>query len=100
MTKRMTVSDYSPLIEKIKTKTSNWSVHFLLFTGRWQFISSMISSITQFWCSAFRLLRSCLPEINTLCSAFLWSGPELNARKMKISWEDMCFLKLEGGVDL
>ncbi|KAG7541478.1 Reverse transcriptase zinc-binding domain [Arabidopsis thaliana x Arabidopsis arenosa] len=50
--------------------------------------------------SAFRIPRDCIKEINTICSAFLWSGPELNTRKAKVSWDDICKPKQEGGLGL
>ena len=33
-----------------------------------------------------------------LCSAFLWSGPDLNGKKAKVAWVDVCRLKEEGGL--
>lgn len=98
LTKRMSASDYQPLIERIKRRISNWSMRLLSFAGRWQLVTSVIASITQFWSSAFRLPRRCLNEIERLCSGFLWSGEELNARKAKVSWVDLCYPKREGGL--
>lgn len=50
--------------------------------------------------AAFRLPSGCVKEIERICSAFLWSGPELNGRKAKIAWEDICRMKQEGGLGL
>lgn len=33
-----------------------------------------------------------------LCSAFLWSGPDLKMTKAKVSWKDLCYPKEEGGL--
>lgn len=70
-TKRMTVSDFPPLIEKIRSRISSWMGRFLSFEGRLQLIQSVISSLANFWLAAFRLPVSCLREIEKLCSAFL-----------------------------
>lgn len=43
---------------------------------------------------------SCLKEIESLCSAYLWSGPDLKTTKAKVSWHDICFPKEEGGLGL
>lgn len=32
-----------------------------------------------------------------LCSAFLWSGPELKTTEAKVAWKDVCKVKSEGG---
>lgn len=47
-----------------------------------------------------RLPGSCLKEIESLCSAFLWSGPELKTSKAKVCWKDVCLPKQEGGLGL
>lgn len=46
---------------------------------------------------SFRLPRQCVKEIDNLCSEFLWSGPELNPRKAKFAWSEVCKLINEGG---
>lgn len=100
VTKRFTSSDYSPLLEQLRNKISSWTSRFLSFAGRLNLISSVLWSISNFWLSAFRLPRNCIKEMGKLCSAFLWSGPELNSKKAKISWLDVCKPKQEGGLGL
>ncbi|KAG7552575.1 F-box domain [Arabidopsis thaliana x Arabidopsis arenosa] len=43
---------------------------------------------------------ACIKEIERICSAFLWSGPELNSKKAKVAWRDVCRPKDEGGLGL
>ena len=100
LTKRMTVADYMPLVEKIRKRMSSWTGRFLSHAGRLQLISSGITSLANFWLSALRLPGSCLKEIESLCSAFLWSGPDLKTTKAKVSWKDICLPKNEGGLGL
>ena len=98
LTKRMIVLDYLPLIEKIRKRVSSWTGRFLSYAGRLQLINSVIMSLTNFWMAAFRLPSGCIKEIERLCSSFLWSGPELNGRKTKVVWRDVCRTKQEGGL--
>ncbi|KAL9840293.1 putative RNA-directed DNA polymerase [Arabidopsis thaliana] len=100
LTKRMTQSDYLPLMEKIRARITSWTNRFLSFAGRLQLIKSVLSSITNFWLSVFRLPKACLQEIEKMFSAFLWSGPDLNTKKAKIAWSEVCKLKEEGGLGL
>ena len=100
LTRRMTVSDYLPLVEKVKKRMSSWTGRFLSHAGRLQLINSVIMSLTNFWLAAFRLPSSCLKEIERLCAAFLWSGPDLKTTKAKVSWKDLCFTKNEGGLGI
>ncbi|KAG7579308.1 Reverse transcriptase domain [Arabidopsis thaliana x Arabidopsis arenosa] len=100
LTKRLTATDFSPLIEQIKRKISSWTARYLSFAGRLNLISSVIWSLCNFWLSAFRLPRECIQEIDKICSSFLWSGPDLNSRKAKVAWDDICKPKSEGGLGL
>lgn len=100
LTKRMTVHDYLPLVERVGKRMKSLTGRFLSHGGRLQLIKSVITSLTNFWMQAFKLPSSCLKEIERLCSAFLWSGPELNTNKAKVSWTDVCLPKQEGGLGL
>lgn len=100
LTKRKTVSDFLPLVEKIRSRISSWTGRFLSFGRRLHLIQSVISCLANFWLAAFRLPVSCLREMEQLCSAFLWSGPTLNTNKAKIAWTEVCKPKLEGGLGI
>lgn len=100
LTKRMTISDYLPLIEKIKKRIGSWTGRFLSYAGRLQLLQSVIMSLTNFWMAAFRLPSGCIKEVERICAAYLWSGRELNGRKNKIAWRDICKTKQEGGLGI
>ncbi|XP_024004974.1 uncharacterized protein LOC112082108 [Eutrema salsugineum] len=74
----------------VRGRVSSWTDFALSFVGRLQLLSSVIASITNFWFSAFQLPSCCVAEIERICSTFLWSGPDLNRRKTKIAWMDVC----------
>ncbi|XP_010430973.1 PREDICTED: uncharacterized protein LOC104715251 [Camelina sativa] len=71
LTKRMTIHDCLPLIERIRSHIGSWKHRFLSFAGRLQLLSSVIASLTKFWISAFRLPSACVQEIERICAAFL-----------------------------
>lgn len=100
LTKRMNAQDYNPLLSRIKSRISSWTARQLSFAGRLQLVGSVLYSITNFWMSAYRLPKAYIKEINSLCSAFLWSGPALSTHKAKIAWVDVCKPKNEGGLVL
>lgn len=81
-------------------RISSWTARHLSFAGRLQLIGSVLYSIVSFWMSAFRLPKECIQEINSICSAFLWSGPELSTHKAKVAWKDVCKPRDEGGLGL
>ncbi|KAG7589015.1 Reverse transcriptase zinc-binding domain [Arabidopsis suecica] len=100
MTKAMSAQDYLPLTEKVRARISSWTSRFLSYAGRLQLIRSVLMSITNFWSATFCLPGACMKEIQQLCSAFLWSGPDLNTHKAKTSWETVCLPRSEGGLGL
>lgn len=52
-TKSMNHLDYDPLGDKIYTFLLSWTNKCLFFVGRLQLIKSVITSISNFWCSVF-----------------------------------------------
>lgn len=100
VTKCMTTQDYQPLPETIRKRIGSWTNRYLSYAGRLDLIGSVLWSISRFWLSDFRLPKACIREIDKICSGFFWSGPDLNPRKSKISWEDICRPKTEGGLGL
>lgn len=91
-------SDYAILIEKIRNRINHWTNRFLSLAGRYQLICSVILSMVNFWMSGFILPGACIKEINSICSAFVWSGPSLSTSKAKVSWEVITREKSEGGL--
>ena len=100
VTKRLSTTDYLPLLEKIRKRINTWTARFLSFAGRLNLISSVIWSLCNFWTAAFRLPRNCIREIDKMCASFLWSGPEMNPKKAKVAWEVVCKPRQEGGLGL
>lgn len=56
--------------------------------------------MVNFWLAAYRFPKGCIVEIEKLCAPFLWLGPELNPRKAKVAWKNICKPKDEGGLGL
>ena len=98
LTKSMTVLDFLPLIEIIRKMINSWKNRILSYAGRLQLINSVIISLSNFWMAAFRLPNACIKEVEKFCSVFLWSGPELNGKKARVSWADVCRPKQDGGL--
>lgn len=99
-TKNMTRLDYEPLIDKIRSRFLSWTSKTLSYAGRLQLIKSVITSTSNFWCSAFRLPTGCLQRIEQMCSAFLWSGSPIISSKAKVAWSDPSVPKNEGGLGI
>lgn len=99
-TKALTKQDYELLIDRVRRKMLSWRNKCLSYAGRLQLIKSVISSIVNFWSQAFIIPKACLDEIESMCSAFLWSGSLNQANKAKVAWDDLCCPKEEGGLGI
>ena len=98
--KIMSKNDYEPLISKVRKRFLSWTSKALSYAGRLQLIKSVIASMTNFWCAAFCLPQACIEEIESMCSAFLWSGSPHDSSKAKIAWEEVCYPYAEGGLGI
>lgn len=96
MTQAMKTQDYLPLIEGIRGRISTWTSRYLSYAGRMLLIKSVLLSVVNFWAAAFRLPSQCIKEIDQLCSAFLWSGPDLKTFGAKVAWKEVCKPTNEG----
>ena len=100
MTKGMRSHDYMPLVERIRGRISSWTCRYLSYAGRLQLIKAVLMSMVNFWAAVFRLPSRCMKEVEQICAAFLWTGPELRSTGAKISWTEICKLKNEGGLGI
>ncbi|XP_028085249.1 uncharacterized protein LOC114286296 [Camellia sinensis] len=51
-----------------------------------------------YWSSLFILPKKIIRAIETLFKSFFWSGCELRTHGAKVSWENICYPKNEGGL--
>ena len=87
MTQAMRKQDYLPLLENIRCRITTWTSRCLSYARRLQLIKYVLMSIANFWAGAFRLPSRYIKEIEQLCYAFLWTGPQLKSTGAKIAWE-------------
>ncbi|XP_013624016.1 PREDICTED: uncharacterized protein LOC106329983 [Brassica oleracea var. oleracea] len=91
-------TDYEPLIDQLRKKFLSWTHGDLSFAGRLRLIKTAVTSTVNFWSSAFLSPKGCLDTIESMCSAFLWSGSPTVTHKAKVAWKDVCSSKEEGGL--
>ena len=97
---KLAAADCQPLIEKIVTRIKSWANRFLSYAGRLQIIKSILFSIQIYWSMHFILPKRICKEIEQLLRNFLWTGTEIKSSTHKVSWEDICCPKREGGLSI
>lgn len=100
LTQVMRKHDYFPVVEKIRGRINSWTSRFLSYAGKLQLIRAVLMSMVNFWAAVFRLPSQCMKEVEQLCAAFLWSGPEPRTTEAKVSWRDICKEKCEGDLGI
>lgn len=100
ISRKLKISEYEPLINKLVNKFSAWSVKALFFSRRVQLLNSVITSIVNFWLSAFLQPQACIKKMESLCSRFLWTNNIESLRGAKVFWSTLCLPKDEGGLGL
>lgn len=98
--KKMRISDFKPLLDKVEVRFNSWTVKHLSFAGRFQLIQAVIYSTITFWTSIFILPSECISILERMCNTFLWNGAPQSARGAKVSWDIICTPKKEGGLGL
>ncbi|KAG2300644.1 hypothetical protein Bca52824_037116 [Brassica carinata] len=100
MQRKLKISEYSPLIDKLNIKFNSWATKSLSFAGRSLLLKTVIMGLVNFWLSTFSLPKGCIRRIESLCSRFLWSGSIDHRAHAKVSWKSVCLPKEEGGLGL
>ena len=98
--RKMTHTNFQPLLDKISARFNSWTIKHLLFAGRFQLIQAVIYSTISFWASMFIIPNECIRILERMCNAFLWNGAPNSARGVKIAWESVCTPKEAGGLGL
>ncbi|GJR54006.1 hypothetical protein Tco_1404527 [Tanacetum coccineum] len=98
--KRLSVSNYKSLLDKIKGRFSNWKTKCLSYAGRLQLIASILESIHVYWASVFLLPKTVIRDINKVLKNFLCNQGDISKGKAKVAWKNICKLKTNGGLGL
>ncbi|XP_074296900.1 uncharacterized protein LOC141627561 [Silene latifolia] len=91
---------FNALIEKVRRRISSWNAIFLSPAGRLTLISSVLSTLSNYVLSVFKIPVSVANKINSLLSHFWWAGTRLRST---IHWCSKNFISLpksEGGLGI
>ncbi|GJX25157.1 hypothetical protein Tco_0231453, partial [Tanacetum coccineum] len=100
ITKKISVKECKPLVDKVRTRVSNWKNKCLSYAGRLQLIAYVLSSMQVFWNAVLLLPKQVVYDIERLPKEFLWCQGELTKGKSKVSWTSVCKPKEQGGLGL
>ncbi|XP_059295648.1 uncharacterized protein LOC132048983 [Lycium ferocissimum] len=84
--KRLSIGQCQPLLDKMVGKITIWTTKFLSYAGRLQLIKSVLLAIQNFWSQIFILPQKIIQQIETICRKFLWTGSVEPLKSALIAW--------------
>ena len=99
-TKKMSVMQWYPLIEKIMERITSWIARKLSYAGRTQLVQTVLFGVQAYWAQLFLFRAKVIKVIDSMCRSYQWSGAGKITRKALIAWEKVCRPKNEGGMGL
>ncbi|XP_074313543.1 uncharacterized protein LOC141648721 [Silene latifolia] len=82
------------IIDKFRKRLSSWNCILLSLVGRLALISSVLSSLSVYFLSVFKILVSVTKRLDAILSHFWWAG---HKKSPSISWCSMLFLSQPKG---
>lgn len=70
--RKLSVSHYFPLIEKITSRVTCWSAMLLSYAGRLQLVKSVLFGVQAYWAQIFIIPKKVLKAIEQICRTFVW----------------------------
>ncbi|GJS20963.1 RNA-directed DNA polymerase, eukaryota, reverse transcriptase zinc-binding domain protein [Tanacetum coccineum] len=95
---RLVFRDCKELIDRIRSRITDWKNKSLSAAGRLQLVRSVLGSMHVYWASVFILPNQIILDIEQLMRGFLWCHGDMCNGKAKVSWEVVCLPKIEGGL--
>nr|GEX89527.1 RNA-directed DNA polymerase, eukaryota, reverse transcriptase zinc-binding domain protein [Tanacetum cinerariifolium] len=100
ITEKINATDCKHLTDKAKNKVLDWKNKALFYSRRLKLISSVLSAMQKYWASVFLLPKNVIYEIDKVLKGFMWCQGELTKGKVKISWDNVCKPKEQGGLGI
>jgi len=91
-------SSWQPIMEKIQNRLSSWKASCLSRAGKLVFIKVVLSSLSVYYLSIFKMPKRVENEINKIQRRFLWSGKHGGRYSALVRWEVVQRPKVKGGL--
>uniref|UniRef100_A0A1U7YVC8 Uncharacterized protein LOC104248562 n=1 Tax=Nicotiana sylvestris TaxID=4096 RepID=A0A1U7YVC8_NICSY len=98
--KKLTVQQCMPLIEKITSRINCWTAELLSYSGKLQLLKSVIFEMQTYWAHVFLVPKKILKLIISACRTFLWTGRGEPSRRALIAWDIVCIPFSAGGLNV
>ncbi|XP_058748820.1 uncharacterized protein LOC131621798 [Vicia villosa] len=97
--RKISISQCQPLIDKIVAKIRHWTSKLLSSTGRCQLVKRTLFVVAACWMQVFPLPKKIIHQVEAVCRSFLWSGNE-DSIKAPIVWDKVCDPRCPGVLNI
>ena len=97
---RLTIAQFSPLLNRMQGYISAWAGANLSFAGRTELVKYILQGIVCFWLSILPIPAGVRAKIVQQCKNFLWSGNCNSNKKPLVAWKEVTLPKAEGGLGI
>ncbi|XP_058776524.1 uncharacterized protein LOC131650829 [Vicia villosa] len=91
-------STWDPLLNKTKARLEGWTNRFLNLGGMITLLKSVLSSLSIFTMSFYKMPLKVVKKFNSLQSKFLWGGLEEKRKIHWVRWKDLSLHIEKGGL--
>ncbi|XP_074271506.1 uncharacterized protein LOC141595438 [Silene latifolia] len=97
---RLKKNDCVILNNKIVDRIRSLGAKNLSYAGRLVLVSSVLSTMHNYWAPMFVLPKGVLQRVDNICRNFLWEGSSEYGKVPSVGWQKVCVQKQEGGLGL
>ncbi|GLT67469.1 hypothetical protein SLA2020_397770 [Shorea laevis] len=98
--KRISKVDCNFIIDKVRTKLSGWKANMLSLAGRITLVSSVLSSIPNYYMQGTFFPAATHRELDSISRQFLWGSTKEQRKANLVSWDRITQPKKFGGLGL
>ena len=88
--RKLSNEDWNDIIERLKKRLNGWKGKMLSVGGRLVLINSILTSITMFMLSFFKIPRKVLEKLDQIRSRFFWEGEGHKKKYRLTKWSIVC----------
>ena len=98
--RRLRISDWQPVLEKVESRLGGWRARFMSRGGRLVLLKAVLAAIPTYFMSIFRLPCGVRKGLEQLMRRFFWCGsrPEETRAVPLVVWETVCRPIEQGGL--
>ncbi|KAJ9536053.1 hypothetical protein OSB04_un000779 [Centaurea solstitialis] len=95
------ISNWSPVIEKVKKKLNSWRAKSISFGGRLTLVKSVLGSLSLYFFSLFRAPSGVIRELESIRNRFFWGkGENGKGNLVWVKWEKVISPFELGGLNI